>query len=952
MSLSRRHPIVLLMRKIKIPTFFFFILCLQSLNAQQPQRLSSVPVDPDVRYGKLANGLTYYIRHNDLPKERADFYIVQNVGSIQEEEHQRGLAHFLEHMAFNGTKHFPYEEGRSITDFAESLGMQMGTNLNASTGFDQTIYTLVDVPTTRPSIVDSCLLILHDWSSFITLADSLIEKERNVIREEWRARSDAESRLWEQQLPKMYPGSRYAARLPIGTIEVIDHFKPDELRAYYKKWYRPDLQAVIIVGDVDVDEVEARIKSMFADIPAPTAPAKREYEPVPDNKEPLVSIAKDKEATQIVLSIYYKHDRLSDEMNETKAGLEQGYVRAIVGSIMDERFGDIVQKADPPFVYAYSGDGDYMIARTKDAWTSAALVKPNELDVALQALVVETNKVKKYGFTAAEYQRARTNLLKQFESLYNERDKQRNGSYVEEYVRHFTTRDPIPDIETEYELIREIASSMTVEDVNEAVKPMIGEENIVIGLTGPDKDDIVYPTEEELLAKFREAQAIPVEPNREETFGKELISFLPAPGEITKTEEDPKFGATIYTLGNGVRVVLKPTEHKKDEILMYGSSNGGHTLFGDDDYINIQLFNVVSALGGLGDFSATEIEKMLAGKNVSCGAYLDSESEHLSGSAVPSDIRTLFELIYLTMTSPHKDREAYDSFMERLRSQLENRKLDPMTAFGDTLTKTMYGEHPRIKRLDEKNLSQADYDRILEMYKERYADASDFTFTFVGAIDKDSMIPMMKQYLATLPSLGREERGDTVRIPAPRKGVYGNRFHRAMETPKTSIYNEYFGEMNYDSESLLTATMLRQILDIVFMEKIREKEGGTYSVSTSIEISAFPQGYTTLRVYFDTDPNKADNMNRIVHEELQRMATQGPRRIDFVKTSDNLLKSYEENLTENGYWVNILDEYYHRGYDRHTDFQHTLKQITPAMIQRFAKKLLEQGNHCEIIMEP
>jgi zinc protease len=867
---------------------------------------------------------------------------------MQEEDNQRGLAHFLEHMAFNGSTNFP-DATRSIRDFTESVGMRFGENLNAYTSFDETVYMLMNAPVTNGKVIDTCLLVLHDWSSFLTLADSSVEKERGVIREEWRTRSDAQSRLWEQQLPKMYPGSRYAY-MPIGKIEVIDHFKPDELRDYYKKWYHPDLQAVIIVGDINVDEVEKTIQSLFADIPTPVNPPKREPSLVPDNDEPLVSIATDKESTNTILSIYYKHDKVPEALQETVTEYVVHYMQSVISAVMNERFGEMLQKANPPFVYAYAGDGDYMIAKTKGAWTSAAMVKPDGIDAAMNALVTETNRAKQFGFTAAEYDRARTNILKSMESAYKERDNQKNVSFAEEYIRHFTDKECIPGIEMEYQMLQQIAPAIPVEGINQYIQGIIGDNNIVISLMGPDNR--TYPSETELLDMFRRAESLPVEAYQEEVSDEPLISALPAPGKIVNTKEDPLFGTTIYTLSNGVKVVLKETDYKKDQILMRGSSPGGNTLFGEKDAYNLKIYNSVSDLGGLGDFSVTTLGKMLTGKNVSCETYLGDDFENITGSSVPSDIRTLFELIYLTFTAPRSDEEAYASFEERVRGQLENMKLNPMVAFSDTLTNGLYNNHVRAKNLEADDLRKISYERIVSMYKERYADASDFTFTFVGNIEKDSMIPMMEQYLATLPSLKRIEKGDAKQLPVFRKGNYTNHFHRTMETPKATILNIYSGQMDYDAKDKQCASILKQILDLVYTEKVRENEGGSYGVETSIDISIFPKGLTTLQIYFDTNPEIKDKLMDIVKNELQEIVKNGPREADFTKTRDNMIKRHDEAVQDNGYWMSMLDDYYFRGYDWHTGYKETLEKIKPADVQAFAKKLLNQGNHVEVMMEP
>lgn len=928
--------------------FLLTFFSLFQLAAQQ-QELQPLPIDPQVRYGKLPNGLTYYIRHNELPKERADFYIAQNVGSMLEEENQRGLAHFLEHMAFNGSKNFP---DKGMDEFTESVGMRGGENFNAYTSFDETVYMIMNAPVTRESVVDSCLLILHDWSNFITLADSAIEKERGVIREEWRTRQDAQARLWEQQLPKMYPDSRYAHRMPIGTIDVINNFKPDELRDYYHKWYRPDLQAIIIVGDINVDRVEAAVKKIFADIPAPVNPAPRKMFEVADNDMPLISIATDKEASNTILSIFYKHEKMPQDMYGTIAGVVKDYIQSVAATMMNERFNEMVQKANPPFVAAQASDGDYMISKTKGAWSVAALVKENEVDSAMNALVTETERVKRFGFTPSEYDRARINVLKQYESIYNDRDKQRNSAFTNEYVRHFTEGGYIPGIETEYALIGQIAQAVPVEQVNKYIQDMIGEKNIVISLTGPEKEGISYPTDEELLRDFMKAQRIPVEPYKETLSNEPLISELPAPGKITESKEDPLFGATVLTLNNGIKVVLKHTDFKKDEIVMTATSPGGSTLFGNKDIDNLKIFNEVIDLGGLGNFSSTDLNKLLAGKKVSCSPSLGMDSENMNGSSTPSDLKTLFELIYLYFTAPRMNEEAYASFENRMIAQLKNVELNPMVAFSDSLTKAIYNNNPRAMRIEPADFKNISYPRIMEMYKERFGDASGFVFTFVGNIDTDSIRPLVEQYLATLPANGKIEKGNVKEVPPIRKGEYVNRFKRQMETPKASVVNFYSGQMDYNLENILTATMLKQVLDLVYMEKVREEEGGTYGVQTSARISTFPEGQTFLQAYFDTDPDKREQMNTIVRNELKRISDIGPRPEDFKKTQDNILKRHAENQQENSYWLNTLDNYYYKGFDGATKYVETLNGITPAKIQAFTKKLLGQGNSIEVVMEP
>jgi len=926
-----------------------FWLLFASIIVAQQLPMKPLPIDSGIHYGKLVNGLTYYIRHNALPKERADFFLVQNVGSILEEENQRGLAHVLEHMAFDGSKHFP---GHAMDEYTESIGMRGGENFNAYTGFDETIYMIMNAPVKRRSVVDSCLLILHDWSNCITLADTSIEKERAVIREEWRTRQDAQARLWEQQLPKMFPGSRYASRMPIGSIDVINHFKSEELRAYYKKWYRPDLQGVIIVGDINADSVERALKQVFADIPTPVNPANRPYFEVTNNDSPLVSVATDKESSNTILSLFYKHERMPKELTATMAGLLKDYMDEVAVSMINDRFSEILQKADPPFVVAQAADGNYMVAKTKDAWTVSALVKENDINRAMIALVNETERVKRYGFTPSEYDRARINVLKDYESIYNDRDKQKNRTFTNEYASHFTDGGYIPGIETEYILINQLAPRISVEQINEHVKSLIGDRNIVISLTGPQKEGLKYPSEAQLLESFKKAQQMPVEPYRETVSDKPLVSNLPIPGKIKSCRIDPQFGATVMTLSNGVKVVLKHTDFKKDEILMTATSPGGSTLYGSKEIANLKILNDVIGLGGLGDFSLIDLGKVLAGKKVSCSSSIGLDDESLNGYAAPSDIKTLFELIYLNFTAPRIDEEAYKSFESRIKAQLVNLQLNPMIVLNDTLASILYNGNPRAARIVVSDFDNITYSRVMQICKERFADASGFVFTFTGNLNPDTLKPLIKQYLAALPTKGVIEKGNPLEVPAFRKGHYSDIIKRKMETPKATVVDFWSGRMPYNLENILTSNMLKQILDLIYTKQIRENEGGTYDIATTVQIASFPEGQTYLQTSFETDPAKQKELNAIVHHEMENLLENGPTAEDFKKSRDNVMKRHAEKMQENGYWLNILDNYYSRHFDGYTDFVKTMNSITPAKIQSFARMLVGQGNNIQVVMEP
>lgn len=930
------------MRKI------FILLLLAVTTLALAQQNPPLPLDPNVRTGKLENGLTYYIRQNKQPENRADFYIAQKVGSMQEEDNQAGLAHFLEHMAFNGTRNFP---GKSMLNYLQDNGIKFGTNINAYTSFDETVYYISDIPTTNLNLMDSALLVLHDWSNAIALEEEELESERGVIREEWRTRGGAQQRLWDQLLPKMYPGSKYANRMPIGSIDVINNFKPEEIRAYYHKWYRPDLQGIIVVGDFDPDRMEQKVKALFSPILLEKERAEREWYPVPDNKEPLVATATDKEARSTQLMLFYKHDPLPEELKNTQMGYVSNYLLHAASSMMNQRFQEITQKPDAPFTMAYASDGDYFVAKTKDAWTVVAQSAEDKIDAALAAMIRETERVKKYGFTASEYEVARTNILKNLENAYNNRDKQRNSSYSQEYVRAFTDGEPIPGIAFEYQFMQSFAPTIPVEAINQTLQQLITDENIVIAVTGPEKEGLVYPSEEELLAVLGNVRSEEIEAYAEQVINEPLITTPPVPGKIVKEEQHEAMDATVWTLQNGMKVILKETDFKDDEIIMTASSRGGYSQYAMQDPINSRLMSNVMTLGGVGNFSATDLPKVLAGKTASARPSISLTTQDINGSSSIRDFETLLQLVYLYFTAPRKDADAFKSFIQRMETQLKNQEAEPMVAFSDSITAAIYGENPLTSRIKLTDLAQVDYDRIMEMYKQQFRNPGSFTFTFVGNVDAEKVRPVVEQYLASLP--GEAVKDEFIRVPmAFNPGKVENIFTREMQNPKASVFNAITGTLERNMKNQILMSMFDQILDIVYTEKVREEEGGTYGVSSSGAISRYPEGQTVLQIMFDTDPEKREHLNGIILRELNEIATNGPRESDFIKVKEYMNKSYAENQKENRYWVNVLDQLYFYGEDMHTGYIEAVNAMTAKDIQLFSAELLSQGNLKTIIMIP
>lgn len=909
-----------------------------------------LPFDSAICYGQLENGLTYYIRHNAQPEQRAEFYLVQSTGSLHEDEYQRGLAHVLEHMAFNGTTHFPRQE---IDRYLERIGLKSGENLNAYTAFDETVYMIMNAPTTRPGIIDSCLLILRDISADLLLEDAAVEKERAVIREEWRSGRDASARIRELQYPVLLSGSRYAERLPIGRIEVIESFKPDDLRAYYKKWYRPDKQAVIVVGDLDTTYVKEKLTELFGGIPKPHNSVEQVDRTLPDAGHPTVSIAKDKEAPGYVVNLFYKHDRMPDSIYASVQGIKKDYLQTVAATLLNERLDLLLYEADPPFVFAESSDGDYMGTKSKAAWSIAAIAEEGKIGSTLEALVREAERVKRYGFSETEYERVKINVLKYYESLYLERDSEESSVYASSYIAHFTQGGYLPDMATEYEWVQRIAEETLVEDVNRHAREILDNKNVIIAVTGPDKDEAsLYPDEASLLEVFNQVANMDLTPYEEEENARPLLASRPMPGKIVRIEPDTLFQAVVFTLDNGVRVVAKQTAFKEDEVLISGTSPGGNTLFADKDLANRKVLMDVVPLGGLGEHSAVELNRILAGKYVSCSATIDENSESVGGYSSVSDLRTLFELIYLHFTAPRMDEEAFSSYRNRIAAQLKNLDLNPMVAFGDSLTTALFGDNRKVKRINEAELATLDYPRIIEMYKERFADASDFVFTVVGNFSMDSLMLLATDYLAALPTIHRLEKGNEQALVPYQTGEKRIRFCKEMETPMASAVHFYHSRTDYSLKNLLATNVLTQLLDLVYMEKVRKDEGGSYGVSSIARIASFPEGRTSLQIYYDTDPDKLDRINEIVLGELHRIASDAPSEEDLAKIKENLMKTHQENQTSNVYWLSAIDNYYFCGFDVVSGYLETLSSLTPAYIRDFTQSLLAPGNHIEIILLP
>ena len=927
------------------------IAALMLLMAQvaMAQMMMPLPVDKDVRIGKLDNGLTYYIRHNNWPEKRAEFYIAQRVGSIQENDDQRGLAHFLEHMCFNGTDHF---KGNEVIRWCESIGVQFGQDLNAYTSIDETVYNISNVPTTRQSALDSCLLILHDWADGLTLDPEEIDKERGVIHEEWRMRLSPSQRMFERCLPKLYPNSKYGYRMPIGLMEIVDNFKPKALRDYYEKWYRPDNQAIVVVGDVDVDRTEKKIKEIFSDIKMPANPAPVVKEPVPDTPEAIFAIEKDKEQQQNIIQLMFKHDAFPDSLKNTPVYLISNYVTNRMMGMLNARLTELAENADCPFVGAQAEDGNYLLSKTKEAFALSAIPKEGKMNETLQVLMREARRAAEFGFTATEYERAKANYLSSLDKIYSNKDKRYSQQFVNEYVRNFLDKTPIPSLDDEYMMLKQIIPAIPLEAINEAMKEYVpaNDSNVVVLTLLNEKEGNVYPTEDGLRQALNAGRADKVEAYVDNVKNEPIMTTLPKKGSIKSEVKSNKFDYTIYTLSNGIKVYAKKTDYKKDQVMLNAVGKGGSGLYGEKDYINMNVFDDVIESSGLGNFSNTELSKALAGKIAGATMKMDERYQSISGNSTPKDMETMFQLVYLYFTNIAKDQKSFDNLMNNYELQLKNKALSPDAAFSDSITVTLYEHNKRQMPMQLSDLKQINYDRILQIAKERTANAGAYEFSIIGNYDEAQLRQMLEQYVASLPVQKKIQQGK--RTPITNKNVV-NEFRRKMETAKaTSVMLWKNEKMPYTLENSIKASIAGQVLSMVYLKKIREDASAAYSVGAVGQASRSDDYQVTLmQVQCPMKPEKSAEALSIMRAEVPALAKHCDADM-LQKVKEYMLKNADDQAKTNGYWLNMMTAHHKYGLDLHTDYKKIVQAQTPATISAFITEFLKNANKVEVTMLP
>ena len=932
---------------------FVIALIVTFAVAAQPgaQQIPVIPADKAVRVGQLPNGMKYYLRHNDKQKNLADFYISHDVGAIQEEDDQQGLAHFLEHMAFNGTKNLP---GKMLIEYLEKVGVKFGANLNAGTSWDYTQYLMRDVPTIREGIVDTAMLILHDWSHFIALQPKEIDAERGVIMEELRMRDGASWRSTIAMLKAIGKGTRYEHRNLIGHLDGLKSFSHSSLENFYQKWYRPELQAVVIVGDINVDEVEAKLQKLMADIPASPADApQKEVIVVPDNQEPIISIFEDPEMQETSATLFIKRKALPKAYNNTVVAEQLSIINSLASNMANARLQEIKMKPNAPFTAAYFRNGGVGICPTFESAGVGVDTKDGKLLEGLEAAYTELERIRRHGFTESELERAKQSVMKREETAYKNRNDRKNGQYVQRYLNAFRKNAAMPDAETEWKLDSTIIAQLPLQAINKTIARYITDHNQVLVVNVPKKEGLVNPTEAQLaevLAKVKKAEIAPYADN---TVKEPLI---PADAklkgsQVKKESKNEALGTTTWTLKNGLKVVVKPTTFKADEVEVYMSAHFGQSSLSDEQYWTSSFLPIMVNYMGVSKFTSTDLRKQLSGKNASVNVAVDDYEVGVAGQGSPKDIETIMQLIYLRFTAPRFSKDDFDVLMNQYRPYIENAQKNPDYISRVQRQKTLFGNHFRRQQLTPEILDMIKFEQIEPIYKSLYSNAANFTTYIVGNVDLATLKPLVEKYLGSLPVSKKltKRADDGVRAV---KGVVVNDFKTKMQQPKVGLTRIYTGPIDYTMKNRVAMTVLSQVLRARYTVSIREEKGGTYSVGVGGRVMSDYEPWYQLIVLFDTNEQMADELSEIVIKEIKDIATDGPKADDVEKVRKYLLKEYENQIQSNDNWVDWLDEYNYRGMNFVAEYKKAVEELTYDDLKALAAKVLADNNMAYIVMRP
>ena len=917
--------------------------------AQEP-----VPADSSVRTGTLPNGLTYYVKQNNYPEHRADFFIAQRVGSLQEQESQRGLAHFLEHMCFNGTKHFP---GNSLITYMESIGVKFGANLNAYTSTDETVYNISNVPTERRSALDSCFLVLADWAHDLTLDGKEIDKERGVIEGEWRHRTGANYRLLEKSAPALYQGSLYGERMPIGLMSVVKNFKHKELRNYYKQWYHPSNQCIIVVGDIDPAYAVGKIVELFGNVKNPKNAKPVEKVVVPDNEEIISCMETDREQSNISVRLMYKHGDLEDALKGTTSYFEDEDLKRMVASMLNSRLSDLAQQPDAPFTSVHAADRSFMLAKSRDAFQFIAMAKSGKVAESMQWMSREVKRAQQYGFTEGELRRARLNYESAVEKMYRERDKYSNTSYCRDFVRAYLEGEPIPSFETQYNIIHKIMKDVTLADVNAYVNRLTSdtERNVVLLTFAPESEAATLPSQDGLIKAYREGRSQEVEAYVDKLTADHLLPAEPVAGKIVATQAVPEFDAEQWTLSNGVKVLVKPTTIKAGEVVIAGTSPGGLSQnYRAQDAASFKAINSVMALSGYGEFMSNDMKKVLAGKDVKMRTFVSKTEEGFQGASSRGDLETAMQLLYLKLTSPQKDENAFNAFLEQNRTRIANQN-DPKFEFADSIFANVFCHHPLgAEKLTLEEIDQVNYDRILEVYRDRFADVSDMTVYLIGDFDRDSLMMLTERYIAALPGNGRTEKAKDIGYHVF-SGDVKNYWTRKMETAQDKVYFFWTGDCPYNARNVLLAKLAGQVFTGIFRDELRENRGWTYHVDTHCSVVTDQNGddgpVTFMPLNVTVTAGKGAEARDIIEQTIKDVAAQGITTEQLDKVKKYYRKVYNEDVEDNTYWMAMMRNWVKNGVNLDSGYLELLDSITVADVQDFVARYINTSNRLILLME-
>jgi zinc protease len=908
-----------------------------SVHAQNFDLQSPIPADTSIVIRQLDNGLKYYLRYNAKPEKRVEFRLAVKAGSICETDRQKGLAHFVEHMCFNGTKNFKENE---LVNLLEEMGVKFGNDLNAYTSFDETVYQL-QVPSDRPDLIDKAFQIMEDWAHQVTFADKDIDAERGVIVEEWRLGLGANDRMLRKYLPVMFHGSRYADRLPIGDMDIVKNAPYEELRQFYRDWYRPELMALIVVGDMPVKDMEEKVKKHFSGIENPkNAPERIAYD-MPGNKEPLVAIVTDREATQSVIRMFTKLPKITFV---TVGDYRTLLTQMLYNTMINKRFDEIAQTPDAPFLYAGSSYGDFY--GPVDVYSSAAIAKEKEIDRSFQALLTENERIKRFGFTQSELDREKQEILAQYDKIDKEAGKNTSGDLVEEYVRNFIDDEPIPGPKQENAYALHFIPDITLEEVNRLAQQWVTDENVCIIVTAPEKENIKIPAKEDLIRLLQTVKQSDITAYVDQVVDQPLVAVLPEGSRVFRRKDNPDFGTTELTFMNGVKIMLKHTDFQNDEILFSGFSPGGTSVYTDEDYMSATMAAGIVSQSGLGEFDQIALGKKLAGKTVRLSPYINDLWEGVSGSTTPKDLETMLQLNYLYFTAVRRDEEAFKAYISRIENQVRNMKSNPMNAYMDTLYQIVNCYDPRTVVIpSEKQLAQINLNSAMNIFRDRFADAGDFKFVMVGNFELKTLIPLLEKYLGGLPSKQRMETWRDVSPEFPQGIVRFNDPRNSEPQSRVNIFMK--GDFTWKYKERLQFSILRDILNIKLRESMREDQGGVYGVQLYAFAAPYPKPRYSVTVQWGCAPENADKLESAVFAEIDKIKTSGPQAVDLNKVKEIMIRERETGMKENSWWQNALLNVYRQN-DKLTsleEFKKAVQAVTAKNIKTIAGKYLNSTNY-------